>query len=55
MGQDNPPDKPGFKVVTLTGNDDTDTQTLNLLAAQGYTSITAIQSLNRVIVGNYKG
>jgi hypothetical protein len=52
MGSGNPPDKPGYKVVTLDSNDTVASQQLNDLADQGYEFLDL--SGSRVILGNYK-
>ena len=59
MGSGNPPDKPGYKLLKLSGDVDRDELTLNQMVDDGY-SIEENQppqfvAQGYVLLGNYKG
>ncbi len=51
----NPPDKPGYRVITLTGNDDTDSQLLTDARNDGFELEQFFANDTRVLFENYKG
>lgn len=53
MGSGNPGDKPGYKLLPLTGNFPTDEASLNALADQGYRVVEA--NLSYILLANYQG
>ena len=58
MGSGNPPDKPGYQLLKLTGDPERDTLALNSLVDDGY-SIEENQppqfvASGYVLMGNYK-
>lgn len=53
MGSGNPGDKPGYKLLPVTGDFPTDEVALNALADQGYRVEQA--TLSYILLANYPG
>ncbi len=53
-GDANGPGKPGYQILTLTGNATNDTAAINALADQGYVFVAFFQPYGFVLMGNYK-